>query len=568
MTGADLLIRAVAECGIDTMFGLPGYHTIFVYDALHRNPCLKHFLVRHEQAAAFMADGYARASGRMAAVLTTAGPGATNALSGVANAFSDSVPMLVFTGETDTSQPGRGWYHELDKLGIFERATKWSARADSAAAIPCLVAEAVCQARSGRPGPVHIELPEQVLRAPGEASTPSVADPPRPEAEVKAVRHAAALLSDSEALVIMAGGGVASAGAEAELRELAEALHAPVVTSIMGRGALSDHHRLSCGYAQSPAARRALAEADCMVAVGCRFAQVTTSDWSMRVADRLIHIDIDERVFDLNYPASVRLRGDAKTVLRQLLSALADQPARPGGHRQIPSVSPEERGSDEGWQFAAALRKAVPDEGIIASDPSILSYRLVEALPVYGTRRFFHPAGYIAMGFAIPAAMGAKVAMPERPVVAVTGDGSYLMSAVELATAAQYDIRIVCVVDNNRELGTIRGMQEKQFDGRTGHVYFGDTHDLQAFARSLGATAEKAATAVEAAEAVARALDQGLGPPLGSARGESPGAGGHPEPAERGPHVIEIDRRLGTATQGRPAGRPYSVPAGRDGSAQ
>ncbi|HQK95815.1 MAG TPA: thiamine pyrophosphate-binding protein, partial [Armatimonadota bacterium] len=473
MTGADLLVAALHNCGIDTAFGIPGFHSNPIYDALRRHGAVNHVLVRHEQTAGFAADGYARASGRIACAITTAGPGATNLATPLAEALSDAIPLLAVTADVDPESAGRGAYHELAKFALLRPAVKWAARARQPDDIPELVARAIHAALSGRPGPVHLEVPEPVLRAEGSDSPHVRVVPPRRRATSECRAHRAVdVLCEARFPVILAGGGVISAGAEHPLQILAETLHAPVLTTMMGRGALPDRHELAGGFARSPLARRILEHADAMLAIGCRFSEVTTGGWSMRVPRPLIHVDIDPRAFDCRYRADLQIPGDARRVVDQLIGRLARRPAAPPERLESLARIRREvmeapaKPDDERSAFAAALRAAVPDDGIVVSDVLHWWDALYSRFPVYSSRTLLVPALFIAMGYALPAAIGAAAACPGRPVVAVMGDGGFFISGMELATAADLGQGLVVILDNNGELGVIRRMQEDAYHGQ------------------------------------------------------------------------------------------------------
>lgn len=514
MTGADLLVAALRDCGIDTAFGIPGFHSNPIYDALRRHGGVSHVLVRHEQTAGFAADGYARASGRIACAITTAGPGATNLATPLAEALSDAIPLLAVTADVDPESAGRGAYHELAKFALLRPAVKWAARARQPDDIPELVARAIHAALSGRPGPVHIEVPEPVLRAEAARPRELQAEPPtRRAASERRAHRAVDLLCEARFPVILAGGGVVSAGAEPQLQTLAETLHAPVLTTMMGRGALPDRHKLAGGFARSPLGRRILEHADAMLAIGCRFSEVTTGGWSMRVPEPLIHVDIDPRAFECHYRADLPIPGDARRVVDQFIVRLARRPPSPperlqcleGIRRDVAATAA--RPGDERSAFAAALRAAVPDDGIVVSDVLHLWDALYSRFPVYSSRTLLVPALFIAMGYALPAAIGAAAACPDRPIVAVMGDGGFFISGMELATAADQGQGLVVILDNNGELGVIRRMQEDAYGGHCHEVKYPRAHNFAAMAIALGASAERVTSPVEAAEAAGRALE-------------------------------------------------------------
>jgi len=404
---------------------------------------------------------------------------------------------------------------------------KWAARAKRPDDIPELVARAIREAMSARPGPVHLEVPEPVLRAEGSCPRQPRVDPPsRRAASEHRARRSVDLLCEARFPVILAGGGVVSAGAEHQLQVLAQILSAPVLTTMMGRGAIPDRHQLAGGFVRSRLGRRILEHADATLAIGCRFSEVTTGGWSMRVPTPLIHVDVDPRAFECHYRADLPVPGDAGRVIDQLIDRLTHRPAAPPERleclnriRRDVSEAPA-KPDDERSAFAAALRAAVPDDGIVVSDVLHLWDALYSRFPVYSTRTLLVPALFIAMGYALPAAIGAAAACPGRPVVAVMGDGGFFISGMELATAADLGQGLVAILDNNGELGVIRRMQEDAYDGHCHQVRYPRPHDFCAMASALGASAERVTSPVEAAEAAGRAL----------------------EPRRSVPHLIEIVR--------------------------
>ncbi|HVS37498.1 MAG TPA: thiamine pyrophosphate-binding protein [Gemmataceae bacterium] len=476
VAAADLLVRRLAEYGVGRVFGYPGGQLTPIYDALYRQSAIRHILARHEQAAAFMADGAARATGRPGVCLAVCGPGVFNAATPLSAAFTDSVPVLLISGQIPTAGRGlrSGYYHENDQLAACATLTKHRDRADSVDALIPTLDRCWAKLTSGRAGPVLLEVPLNVLRAETPAEPwPVLPAPPTPAAPApRDVEALARLVAGWRRPLILAGGGVVSAGAEAALRHVAERLGAPVFHTAMGKCVLPADHPL----AQRMPWRRAtadvsgmneffsplFAEADGLLAVGCRFSQLTTGSWVLRVPPSLAQIDVDADEIGRHYAATQGIVADARLVLQALLALL---PAE----NRLPWAAPRTGGEPwrlPGMDITGPLRGALPPDAIVAADVTRLAYVLMAEFPATAPRTFLHPAGAVAMGYALPAALGAKAAFPDRTVVAVVGDGGFLMSGMELATAVQERLPVIVVLVNDSCLTLIRATQERRYGGR------------------------------------------------------------------------------------------------------
>jgi acetolactate synthase-1/2/3 large subunit len=466
--GADALVDALSRWGVRHVFGMPGSHSTTIYDAIARAGTLGTILIRNEQAGAFAADGYARVTGEPGVVCTTAGPGATNALSGVAECWADSVPILLLSGQVNAATLDRecGNYHEIDLERIFQAVTHWCGTTRRVEEIPASVGRAFQAMTWGRPRPAALFLPQDVMRAPFTAGADELAFPDRPEPSVPAgaIAKAAELLERAARPIILAGGGALWSGAAAEIAALAQRLDAPVITSLNAKGLLDERHPRSLGHARSARARVALPHADAMLAVGCRFTELLT-DWRrMPIPKTLIQIDLDPDQIGMNHPALLGIVADAKASLCALLSALAPDLKRPGWAslweqaRAATPAKPE-------W-LIDALRDTLPDEVPVFTDACEIGYRMQSDWIAHGPRQFFYPSNYIALGWAYPAAVGAAVATRGRPVVSVSGDGGFLMTAQELATAVRYRLRVISVVHNDSTYGAIKNIQSRVHEGR------------------------------------------------------------------------------------------------------
>jgi acetolactate synthase-1/2/3 large subunit len=473
-TGGDLLVRRMHDLGVRHVFGYPGGSLTPLYDALHREPAVRHILARHEQGAAFMADGYARATGRPGVCITVCGPGAFNAATPIASAFSDSVPVLLINGQVPSREPRSGYYHENDQLQAFAPFTKAQIRVENVAALAPELDRAWTTALEGRPGPVLFEVTGCVLRADASsAQLPAVPSSPAHVAPApEDVERLARLLGTWRRPLLMAGGGVLSAEASSELGELAERLGAPVFHSLMGKSALSTDHPLAAGLPWKQATSDAtdmaafmsplFAEADGMLAVGCRFTQVTTGTWSLRPPAALAQIDIDPAELGRHYPIVLGIQADARQTLRALLRLLPKEP-RTAWADAKPLHEPRFMA---GMDLCGAIRRALPRDAIIVADVTQLAYRMLVDFPVYQPRTFLHPAGGVSMGYGLPAALGAKAAQPARAVVAIMGDGCFQMTGMEVGTMMQERLPVVVVLIHDGSLTLIKMIQHRKYDNR------------------------------------------------------------------------------------------------------
>jgi acetolactate synthase-1/2/3 large subunit len=513
-TGAALLVRRLRHHGVRCVFGYPGGPLAPLYDALYHEPAVRHFLPRDEQAAAFMADGYARATGRPGVCIGVCGPGAFNAATPLLNAWSDSTPVLLISGQVPSRDPRSGYYHENDQAHVFATFTKQQIRVEDPRALVADLDRAWAAMTEGRPGPVLFDVSGKALWSeapdlPLPPMPPPVAPPPPKPADIDAL---ARLIAGWKKPLLIAGGGVITAEAGAELVQVAERLGAPVFNTLMGKCALPSDHPLAVGMpwkestsdASDMASRISplFAEADGLLAVGCRFTQVATGSWALRPPSALAQIDIDPAEFGRHYRVTLGVHADAREALRALLDVLPPPPRAPWA----PPTGPLPAWRIGGMDLSAAIRRVLPRDAVVVADVTQLAYRMLVEFPVYLPRTFLHPAGGISMGFGLPAALGARAAFPERAVVAVMGDGCFQMTGMELATAVQERLPVVVVLVNDSSLTLIKAIQQRRYQGR----YLGVdllNPDFQLFARAFGVRAWSADTepAFEAAlrEAVA-----------------------------------------------------------------
>lgn len=492
MTGGEILIEALRQHGVKVIFGMPGGHLAHIYDALYKNQhAIRHILVRHEGGAAMMADGYARATGEVGVCLTIPGPGVSNAATGIAAAFTECVPVLLLSGQVETYFAGRDrskMFHGLDQQAFLSPITQWQGGVGRVEEIPRLVAEAFSRLRTGRPRPVHLEIPADVLAAeasltPGDWPLGKAVPPlPLPDADVD---RAAELLARARRPVVLAGGGILHAEASDELAEVSRWLQAPVMTTLLGKGALSEEEPLSLSDLSGRAARAALREADVLLAVGTRFPQIDLDMWKLELPTPLIHLEADGSAIGADYPTEVGLAGDVKLGLRQLLEALRDRPHEDGWGSRRAELRAEAARQMRSHPYLTVLREELARDAILVNDVNHFAYHSRSAFPIYQPRTYFYPGVYVAMGYGLTGAIGAKAAFPGRQVVALCGDGGLMMTVQELATAIQFDLSVLVVVANDHCLTSIKNGQEREF----GHSWGVDLHnpDFVQLAESFGA---------------------------------------------------------------------------------
>jgi acetolactate synthase I/II/III large subunit len=508
LTGAQSLVRSLEQAGVQVVFGLPGGAILPAYDPL-RGSSVRHILVRHEQGAGHAAEGYAWATGRVGVCIATSGPGATNLVTALTDAYMDSVPMLAITGQVPSSAIGSDAFQEADITGITMPITKHNELVTDPARIPAAIAEALHIAATGRPGPVLVDVPKDVLQAitswhwPGTIDLPGYNPVAKPDAA--SVRDAAALLRSAKRPVLYVGGGVVKAGAHEALRDLAEAAKAPLTTTLMARGAFPDDHPLALGMPGmhgNYAAVAALQEADLIVALAARFDdRVTGKLAAFAPKARIIHADIDPAEIGKNRAADVAVVGDIRLVLEELATAYraavaADGPADTGAWLR----------TTEAWKRSFPFRYAQTPDGHLK--PQYVVERVSaltggDAVVVAGVGqhqmyaaqylRFSRPRSWInsgglgTMGFAVPAAMGAKVGRPDELVVAIDGDGCFQMTCQELATCTTERIPIKVLILNNGHLGMVRQWQELFYEERYSEVALGvDVPDYVALTQAYG----------------------------------------------------------------------------------
>ena len=518
MTGAQAVLESLKREGVDVVFGLPGGVLLPLYDAIYQSD-IHHILVRHEQGAAHMADGYARATGKVGVCIATSGPGATNLVTGIANAYMDSVPMVAITGQVNTWLIGKDAFQEADITGITLPITKHNYLLRSAKDIARVFREAFYIARTGRPGPVLIDLPRDVTVDEVEFTWPEVNLPgyhPSFKAHEMQIKKAAKALMEAERPVIYAGGGVKYAFAHKELLELAQKINAPVTTTLMGVGCFPEDHPLSLGMLGmhgTKYANYAIQESDLILAIGARFDdRVTGKISSFAPRAKIVHIDVDPAEVGKNVRVDIPVVGDARNALTGLLREVSQKNRGPWNEKI------------ETWKKDYPLRY-IPDMNIIK--PQYVIEKLCELAPeaiittevgqnqMWAAQFFVHkdPQKFISsgglgtMGYGFPAAIGAKMGRPECEVIDIAGDGSFLMNSQELATAVVNEIPVKVAILNNGCLGMVRQWQELFFEKRYSATILGRTSpDFVKLAEAYGAVGLRATKPSEVEGVIRAAL--------------------------------------------------------------
>lgn len=521
ITGAEAIIRALDREGVEVVFGIPGAYNMPLFDALYQHPRIRVFSVRHEQGAAFMADGYARASGKIAAALLLPGPGVTNAYTGLGEAYADSSPVLLLASQIDRKyiNQDKGLLHELThQLEILAPVTKFSERITEPQSISDVLHRSMYALRNGRPRPAQIEIPVDVQTEMVEWSPEAEQLPPAQRERTlpprERIEQAARVLREAKRPLIFSGGGVISSEASDALVQLAERLGAPVVTTGMGAGSIPGDHPLACGVAWGAAADISplVAACDVFLAVGTRFNQAMTNNWNLPLPRETIQIEIDPHELGRNLSMSLYLVGDAGATLEAILACLDDwgvqrrgekHPAMREARRKFRGQLERRVGTTRPWMDA--LRTSLPRDAIISADMSVFWADMLALFPIYEPRTMLFPWGYGTLGFGIPEALGAKIACPERAVIGIVGDGAFLFTGAELATAIQYGLNIPILVVNNDAYGMIKKQQVERYDDRAVAVDLYNP-DFVKMAEAFGAYG----TRVDSPDALRGAIERAL----------------------------------------------------------
>ncbi len=527
LSGAQILLKCLEEQGVDTIFGYPGGAVLPIYDALYDFP-ITHILTAHEQGATHAADGYSRATGKTGVVIATSGPGATNTVTGIATAYMDSVPLVVFTGQVARTLIGRDSFQEVDITGITLPITKHNYIVKDVHDLAPTIREAFQIARSGRPGPVLVDIPKDIQVAladyqPTEVDTayrnhdPLHQDDFHSREMERNIELAIQEMTASQAPIIYAGGGVNISGANRELLAFAERLKAPVCCSLMGLGSFPGDHPLFMGMVGMHGTRYAnyaVSESDLIIAVGARFSDRVISDAkAFAPRAKIIHIDIDPAELGKNVDTHIPIHGDVKVILRRILEEVQEKKENgwnqkvrewkekyPLKHRRDGSLKPQ--------HIMEKIYEMTQGKGIITTEVGQNQIWAAQFYKYSEPRTFISSGGLGTMGYGLGAAIGAQLGRPDRQVINIAGDGSFKMNSTELATVAKYRVPIIQVVLNNNALGMVRQWQNLFYQGRYSNTTLGPDVDFVKLADAYGIPAVRITREEEMEEALQKALDR------------------------------------------------------------
>ncbi|AWB66947.1 acetolactate synthase 3 large subunit [Saccharobesus litoralis] len=508
MSGAEMVVRALKDAGVEHIFGYPGGAVLDIYDALFAAD-VKHILVRHEQAAAHMADGYARATGKVGTVLVTSGPGATNTLTGIATAYMDSIPMVVLSGQVPTSVIGEDAFQECDMVGCSRPVVKHSFLCKKPEDIPVMIAKAYHIAATGRPGPVVVDIPKDIVNPkeshPYEYPTDIKMRSYNPtvKGHKRQIKKALEILVEAKRPVLYVGGGAINANCSEDIIKLAETLNLPVTNTLMGLGAFPGTHKQCLGMLGMHGtfeANKTMHHSDCILALGARFDDRVTNNTQKFCPDAtILHVDIDPASISKTIKAHVPVVGSISDVVSDMLDMLEENHStndkealdawwqQIAGWRARQSLSYEK--SDKvikPQQVIESMYRATKGEAYVSSD--VGQHQMFGALyyPFDKPRRWINSGGLGTMGFGLPAAMGVSVALPDAISVCITGDGSIQMNIQELSTCMQYGLPVKIISLNNQALGMVRQWQDLNYGGRHSQSYMESLPDFVALAEAYG----------------------------------------------------------------------------------
>lgn len=527
LTGAQILLKALELEGVEVIFGYPGGAVLPIYDELYRNKKIRHILTRHEQGAVHAADGYARSTGKAGVCLATSGPGATNLVTGLANAYMDSVPIVAITGQVGLGLLGRDSFQEADIVGITTPITKYSYLVKDVRDLARVVHEAFYLATTGRPGPVLIDLPKDVTTQTTAFSYPPEMDLPgyksKPMINAAQVGQAAQAILEAQRPLILAGGGVINSGASDELLALAELTGVPVAYTLMGKGAFPDTHPQCLGMVGmhgAAYANYALWETDLIIGLGVRFSdRVTGNLQTFARKAKVIHVDIDPAEIGKNVAAHIPVVGDVKEVLQELLKVLKAKEAKlqigpwleqiAAWKREYPLRYEQSREVIKPQYVVQQICEATRGEAFITTEVGQNQMWAAQYYAVSKPRHFITSGGLGTMGFGLPAAVGVQIAHPEAVVFNIAGDGSIQMNSQEFATIVQHQLPVNVAILNNRYLGMVRQWQELFFEKRYSHIDMSFQPDFVKLAEAYGVVGIR----VERVEDVRPAIEEAIASP-------------------------------------------------------
>ena len=528
LTGSKILLECLQREGVDTVFGYPGGTVINIYDDLMDSP-IKHILTRHEQAAVHAADGYARATGKVGVAIATSGPGATNTITGIATAYMDSIPLVIITGQVPTPLIGNDAFQEADIIGITRPITKHNYLVKDVKDLATIVKKAFYIARTGRPGPVLIDLPKDVQIATTKFEYPESVElrgyKPTYSGNVRMVDKAATMILAAKKPVIYVGGGASLTDAHAELKQLAETIQAPVTTTLMGMASFPKRHPLSLGMLGMHGtyyANMAVTNSDLLIALGARFDdRVTGKIATFAPHAKIIHVDIDPTSIKKNVRVDLPIVGDLRDVLTKLLKELAGRADEVNKMTERVKPWQEEIAAwrrDQPMSYTPSktiikpqfviekLRELSADDAIVTTEVGQHQMWAAQFFDFVQPRTFLSSGGLGTMGFGLPAALGAQAAFPKRQVIDISGDGSFQMNSQELATLVQYRLPVKIVILNNNFLGMVRQWQQLFFDKRYSQTCLELPIDFVKLAEAYGATGLRADKPEQVEEVIKKAL--------------------------------------------------------------
>jgi acetolactate synthase-1/2/3 large subunit len=521
MSGAKALIESLKKQKVEVIFGIPGGYVLPIYDVLYDSD-IKHILMRHEQCAAHAADGYARASGRVGVCMSTSGPGATNLVTGIANAYMDSSPIIAFTGNVPKAFIGKDAFQETDIVGVTTPITKCNFQITSAKEIHKIVKTAFYVASTGRPGPVLVDLPKDTQTEVDDMEFDNGISlrgyKPNVEPHPLQIEKAVKLLIQAERPVIVAGGGVITSGASQELLALAELLVAPISTTLMGKGCIPENHPLSLGMLGmhgTITANKIVPEADVLLAVGMRFTDRSTGKAETFCRDaKIIHIDIDPAEIGKNIRPHVPIVADAKIALKAIQDRLVKSFRKKERSTWMSRIQEQKKQQVEmenkdgmtPMHLLVELRKILPENAIITTEVGQNQMWAALYLKSYKPRTFISSGGLGTMGFGFPASLGAKVACPNVPVVDIAGDGSFVMTEQDLASSVAWKIPVIVIVLNNSVLGMVAQWQRMFYDRRYSGIDLGKNPDFVKLAEAYGAQGVRVGSPEEFVKAMKAAI--------------------------------------------------------------
>lgn len=519
-SGAELAVRALEAAGVDTVFGIPGVHTLALYDAMLKSG-IRHVLARHEQGIGFMADGYARATGKTGVAFVITGPGVTNIATALGQAYTDSSPVLVVASNNPRSivDGMRGALHDLkDQLGVLRAVTKSATRVNAAADAGNAIVSALSLASQDRPLPVALEFPLDVLDEQTTTAVPAALAAPSPRpADPAQIAEAVSRLKAVKRTVIYCGGGAVSSANPAAIAAIAEALNAPVITSIQGKGAIpADHsNHAGCAWGKDNELDDLITQADAMLIFGSKMGFQATNEFAMRFPREVIRVDIDPAEIALNVTPTLAIQADAALAAQAIADGLAGYRHEEGGFgtsqiqaARAASEAASYHADRRGWPDA--IREAIGRDGILCTDMTQMAYVATVTYPVYEPRTFIFPSGYGTLGFGLPAAIGAKIGRPEANVVSVVGDGGFQYSMGELAVAIQERLGLPIIIFNDNTYSAVKEAQKWEREARYNAVDLVGNPDFVKLATAYGIPAvrvtEQAALTGEIKQALGRDL--------------------------------------------------------------